>query len=74
MWKNVEDQCRMLYEYHHINGHNPLERKRLIGLIAEEFPNYTRMRIAHAVDQCLKTDSQPMRPNTFINTVKSYLQ
>lgn len=74
MWKNVEDQCKALYEYQFINTNSAVERKTLIKLIAEEFPNYTRMRIAHAVDQCLKTDTQPMRPNTFVNTVKSYLQ
>ena len=73
MWKNVEDQCRVLYEFHHINGNNPVERKKLIRLIADEFPDYSRMRIAYAVDQCLKIDSQPMPPNTFVNTVKNYL-
>lgn len=73
MWKNVENNCKALYEYQFINGSNPTARKVLIGLIADEFPEYPRMRIAHAVDRCLSTFKEPMSATTFMSRVKSYL-
>ncbi len=74
MWKNVENNCKALYEYQFIDGNKPTERKKLIGLIAEEFPEYPRMRIAHAVDQCIKTVTGPMSATTFLSFVKGYLR
>ncbi|MDI1317223.1 hypothetical protein [Flavobacterium sp.] len=73
MWKNVEDQCKALYDYRFINANDPVDRRTLIRLIAEEFPNYSRMRISYAVDQCLKTNSETLRPTTFVSAVKTYL-
>lgn len=72
-WSNVEYNCKALYEYHFINGNNPKERKVLINIIAEEFPDYPRMRIAFAVDKCIATISEPMSPNTFLTFIKGYL-
>lgn len=74
MWKNVEEQCRVLYEFHHINGNDPVERKKLIRLIADEFPDYSRMRIAYAVDEYLKTTPKVLQANAFVSFVKSYIQ
>lgn len=73
-WNKVEYNCRALYEYQFINGKNPLERKVLINLIAEEFPEYPRIRIAFVVDKCITTFSEPMSPATFLNFVKGYLR
>lgn len=74
MWKNVEYNCKALYEYQFINGRNPLERKLLIKLIADEFPDYSRMKIAHAVDKCITSIPEPMAPVTFLTFVQGYLR
>ena len=73
-WNTVERNCKALYEFQLINGAKPEERKLLIRLIAEEFPDYPRIRIAFAVDRCITTISAPMSPTTFLNFVKGYLK
>ena len=45
-WNNVENNCKALYEYQFINGSKPKERKILIQVIADEFPELPRVRIA----------------------------
>lgn len=73
-WNNVENQCKAMYEYKFINGSKPIERRILIQVIADEFPELPRMRIAHAVDKCINTVAAPMSPNTFLTFVQSYLR
>ena len=72
-WNKVAHNCRALYEYQFINGNNPTERKLLIKIIADEFPDYPRIRIAFAVDRCITTIPERMTPNTFLTFVQSYL-
>ena len=72
-WKNVANNCKAIYEYQFINGSDPNVRKLLIKIIAEEFPDYPRMRIAFAVDRCIAAIQEPMSPSTFLTFVKSYL-
>ena len=73
-WINVEYNCKALYQYQFINGNNPVERKTLIKLIADEFPDYPRMRIAYAVDRCITNTTGPITPNAFLTFVQSYLR
>lgn len=73
-WINVENNCKALYFSQFINGSNPVERKILINLIAEEFPEYSRMRIAFVVDRCINNIKEPMSTNTFLNFVQGYLR
>ncbi|MGC4039683.1 MAG: hypothetical protein QM710_02505 [Flavobacterium sp.] len=72
-WSRLERNCKALYEFQFINGNDPIERKLLIKLIADEFPDHSRMRIAFAVDRCITTIAAPMSPNTFLAFVKGYL-
>ena len=72
-WNKVADNCKALYEYQFIKGNDPVERKLLIKIIADEFPDYSRIRIAFAVDKCITTIQEPMTPNTFLTFVQSYL-
>jgi hypothetical protein len=72
-WNNVENNCKALYEYQYINAARPAERKMLIQVIAKEFPDLTRMRIAHAVDRCIAAINAPMTPVTFVTFVQRYL-
>lgn len=74
MWKNVEEQCKELYDNQAINATDPRQRKNLIRLIADEFPNCARMRITYAVDEYLKTTPKVLHTNTFVSFVKSYIQ
>jgi hypothetical protein len=74
MWKNVEDQCKELYDNHAIKANDTFQRKNLIRLIADEFPSYTRLRIAYAVDEYLKTTPKLLQANAFVSFVKSYIQ
>ncbi len=73
-WNNVEINCKALYEYQFINGNRPTERKVLIQVIADEFPELPRVRIAYAVDRCITTVAAPMKPSTFLTFVQSYLK
>ena len=73
-WNNVENNCKSLYENQYINGEKPTERKILIQVIAEQFPDLPRMRIAFAVDRCINTVATPMSPSTFLTFVQSYLR
>ena len=72
-WNNVENNCKALYEYHFINAKRPTERKILIQVIANEFPELPRMRIAASVDKCIAMLTEPMTPTTFVTFVKGYL-
>ena len=73
-WNNVENNCKAIYEYHFINAKIPTERKLLIHVIANEFPDLPRMRIAFAVDRCIASITEPMTANTFVHFVKGYLR
>ena len=73
-WNNVENNCKSLYEYQFINGTKPTERKILIKVIADEFPELPRMRIAYAVDKCITTIAAPMSTNTFLTFVQGFLR
>lgn len=73
-WTNVEHNCKILYYSQYINGSNPMERKVLIRLIADEFPEFSRMKIAFAVDRCINDINAPMSPNTFLTFVQGYLK
>ncbi|WP_293890900.1 hypothetical protein [Flavobacterium sp.] len=73
-WNKVENNCKALYEYQLINGSKPTERKILIKVIADEFPELPRMRIAYAVDRCINSVAAPMSPTTFLTFVQSYLK
>jgi hypothetical protein len=72
-WNNVENNCRALYQFQFINGKDPLERKILIKLIADEFPDFPRVRITYAVDKCIASLPERMSPNSFLTFVKGYL-
>ena len=73
-WNKVENNCKAIYEYQLINGSKPKERRLLIQVIAEEFPELPRVRIAYAVDRCISTIAAPMLPKTFLTFVQSYLK
>ncbi|UPT70252.1 MAG: hypothetical protein M0D53_14285 [Flavobacterium sp. JAD_PAG50586_2] len=73
-WNSVEQKCKAIYLTQLINGKDPLERKMMISLIAEEFPEFPRMRIAFAVDRCINSNQGLMSPNAFLTFVQSYLR
>jgi hypothetical protein len=50
----------MVYETPFINVGKPLDRKFIIQIIAEEFPDLPRIRIAATVDRCLKIFPAPV--------------
>ena len=71
-WTTVESKCKVIYEYQLINGNNPMERKIMIQLIADEFPEFSRLKIAFAVDKCINSFSEPLSPNAFLTFVQRY--
>ncbi len=56
-WNNVEFQCKMVYETPFIRVEKPLDRKFIIHIISEEFPDLPRVRIAANVDRRLNAKS-----------------
>ena len=64
----------MVYEKPFINADKPLERKFIIQIIADEFPDFSRVRIASSVDRCLKIFPAPVERKTLLNFVQSSLR
>ena len=73
-WNVVEQNCKAIYLTQLINGKDPMERKMMIHLIAEEFPEVPRMRIAFAVDRCITSHQGLISPNAFLTFVQGYLR
>ena len=73
-WTNVENQCKMVYQGPFINLEKPLERKFIIHIISEEFPDFPRVRIASAVDRCLKIFPAPVERKTLLHFVQNSLR
>jgi hypothetical protein len=72
-WVVINTKIKIEYEDKTINLTNLKERKFMIAIISEEFPNYTRINIASAVDSSIKNLDHPIEKKTFINYLKSYL-
>lgn len=73
-WKNVEIKCKQLYEDRMVINPIPVERKIMIQIIAEEFPNCSRVRIAAVVDHCFKFMSPPITRQAFISFLQAGLR
>lgn len=69
-WTNIENQCKMVYEKPFINADKPLDRKFIIQIISEEFPDFPRVRIAASVDRCLKIFPAPVQRKTLLHFVQ----
>ena len=72
-WENVHYKHLERYESNFIVFKEPLERKFLIRIIAEEFPDLSRMRIAAIVDQCVRVLPSPILRVSFLSMVQGYL-
>jgi hypothetical protein len=69
-WTNVESQCKIVYDTPYINIEKPLDRKFIIQIIAEEFPDFPRIRIAATVDRCLKIFPAPVERQKLLHFVQ----
>lgn len=72
-WQNLKYRCRDLFETKIITGKKPGDRKALLLLIAEEFPEFPRLRVAHVIDKFMETKSHPISANEFVDFMKGYL-
>jgi hypothetical protein len=72
-WKNIEEQCNTIYESKFIHIDKPIERKIMIQLIAEEFPEIPRMRIAATVDRSINHLQNPISRSAFIYFMQTSL-
>jgi len=72
-WVVIDKKIKIVYENKPINLTNPKERKFMIAIISEEFPNYTRINIASAVDSSIKNLGHPIEKNSFLDYLKGYL-
>lgn len=73
-WTNIENQCKIIYEKPFINVEKPHERRFIIQIIAEEFPDFPRVRIAAAVDRCFKIFPAPVARKTLLQFVQSSMR
>ncbi|MDI9258307.1 MULTISPECIES: hypothetical protein [Flavobacterium] len=73
-WSNVEKQCKIIYDKPFISADKPLERKFIIQVIAEEFPEFPRIRIASAVDRCFKIFPTPVERKTLLHFVQTSMR
>ncbi len=72
-WNNIDNQIRIIYGDQFANIPKPFERKFIIGAIADEFPQFSRIRIAVAVDQCFKINAMPISRSTLLTFIQSSL-
>jgi hypothetical protein len=72
-WKKIEDNIRGFDETGLISIVKPTERKYIIHLIAEEYPEISRVRIAAMVDRSVKQLPAPIRRDTFIRFMQTSL-
>ncbi len=73
-WTKVESQCKMVYDKPFINAEKPLDRKFIIHIISEEFPDFPRIRIAATVDRCLKIFPAPVQRQKLLHFVQMNLR
>lgn len=73
-WKTLEMKCKQIYHTQFINVTDLAERKMIIKLIAEEFPDVPRLRIIHAVDKCIHASEHRVPPIAFLNKVQGYMR
>jgi hypothetical protein len=73
-WNNVDHSYKMMYGEQFVNFPKPIERKFIIGAIAEEFPEYTRVRIASTVDKCFALNAVPVSRKKFMSFLQSVLR
>ncbi len=73
-WNNVDTQCRIMYGEQLTLSSKPQERKFIIRTIADEFPHFSRVRIAATVDHCFKVNQGPIPRRTFLTFVQNFLR
>lgn len=73
-WVNVEAQVRFNFGYDYFHHLHPLQRKKIIRIIAEEYPEMHRLRIAAIVDKTLKEIKNPISYNEFLMQVHHSLR
>jgi hypothetical protein len=66
-WIVINTKIKIEYEDQPINLTNPKERKFMIAIISDEFPNYTRLNIASAIDSSIKNLDHPIEKKPFIS-------
>jgi hypothetical protein len=64
----------MVYDKPFISVEKPLDRKFIIQIIAEEFPDFPRIRIAATVDRCLKIFPAPVERQKLLHFVQMNMQ
>lgn len=73
-WNNVDTQCKIMYGNQFAEMPKPEDRKIIIRAIADEFPNFSRTRIAATVDHCFKINAVPFPRRTFLVFIQNYLK
>jgi hypothetical protein len=72
-WKKVEKNFKGFDDTEFINIAKPTERKFIIHVIAEEYPEISRVRIAAMVDRSVKQLQSPVKWNAFIRFMQTNL-
>lgn len=73
-WKKLEGKFKSIYQTQFINVSDLAERKMIISLISDEFPDVPRLRIIHAVDKCIHASEHRVPPVAFLYKVQLYMR
>ena len=73
-WINVENRCKELYDDYLTNGKKPIERKAIVRVIADEFPEIPRLRVGAAVDRCVLMCQEPINSTVFVTFMQGLLK
>jgi hypothetical protein len=73
-WKLIEAKLKVIYEDQQVTYKKRKERKKLIALFADEFPEVSRVRIASAIDYARDNGSISANRLTYLNFMKGYLK
>lgn len=73
-WNNLKYNCSILFEEKAITGSRIGDRKALIYLVTDEFPEYPRLHVAYIIDKYLSTKPHRITSNGFVDFLKEYIK
>ena len=72
-WLNVKNKYFELSDGEYIHVDKPETRRRVIRIIAEEFPEMPRVKIATTIDRINKMKLESRSYKLYLDLVKNYL-
>jgi hypothetical protein len=73
-WYSIENECQFLFDNQVIRNVKKTQRRAIIHIISDEFPQVSRLRISAAVDRSIKRIFEPLPYKNFLSQIKGNLK